>query len=287
MKNLYAVIVVLLLFMYVYGVVGVFLFKGAYSGLLPSDTPPGADFENFLDSQITLFQMVTGQNWDQIMFAVMASDGLGAAWYFMSFVLFVTLLYTQLIVAMVVEAWMSSEEQMRHNVRQVDEGDDEKEEDDEELERRAEEEALRKEELQEQEEKDRIEKERLEKEEKEKERKEKEKEIRVKMERQKSQGEAEMVEPKVIRKESKTELNQQPLELSDPEMGYGTPIIKLTSPKGSLSIVPPLKNVQTQEITENTPDASSSSDSRPLLPFAEQPTRTSEQSIDEGSVENV
>jgi len=147
MKNLYAVIVVLLLFMYVYGVVGVFLFKGAYSGLLPSDKPPGADFEDFLDSQITLFQMVTGQNWDQIMFAVMASDGLGAAWYFMSFVLFVTLLYTQLIVAMVVEAWMSSEEQMRHNVRQVDEGSDEKEEDDEELELRAEEEERRKEEL--------------------------------------------------------------------------------------------------------------------------------------------
>eukprot|EP00456_Euglypha_rotunda_P005451 TRINITY_DN109226_c0_g1_i1.p1 TRINITY_DN109226_c0_g1~~TRINITY_DN109226_c0_g1_i1.p1 ORF type:complete len:146 (+),score=12.61 TRINITY_DN109226_c0_g1_i1:113-550(+) len=58
MKSLAAVIGLLLIFLYVYGVVGIYLFYHTQQLLLPDDRPPGANFDRFRDAEISLYQVL-------------------------------------------------------------------------------------------------------------------------------------------------------------------------------------------------------------------------------------
>jgi len=120
----------LLLIFYCYGVIGVHLFAGNYQYYLPNDIQPNSDFDHFQHSAITMFQVLTGQNWDIIMYSQMFTYGFGAAWFFISFVLFISLLYVQLVIGMVVDGYLDSieQEEEEKNVTPKDEDEEEEKE---------------------------------------------------------------------------------------------------------------------------------------------------------------
>jgi len=98
----------LLLIFYCYSVVGVYLFAGDGNFYLPGDLESNSGFDRFQPAAITMFQVLTGQNWDLIMYAQMFTFGFGAAWFFLSFVILISLLYVQLVIGMVVDGYLDS-----------------------------------------------------------------------------------------------------------------------------------------------------------------------------------
>jgi hypothetical protein len=61
-----------MLVFFIYSVLGVFLFKSVNSGLMVSKYN---NFENFGMAMMTLFRCATGENWNLIMFDMMAGSG--------------------------------------------------------------------------------------------------------------------------------------------------------------------------------------------------------------------
>jgi len=98
----------LLLLFYCYAVVGVYLFAGDENYYLPTDVEPNSTFDQIHFAGISLFQVLTGQNWDIIMYVHLYTFGFGAAWFFLSFVILFGLVYTQLVIGMVVDGYLDS-----------------------------------------------------------------------------------------------------------------------------------------------------------------------------------
>lgn len=77
---------------YIFAVYGSLFFSGKFS-LLGSDAPPGS-FDSVKESSILLFQIFTLSNWDSIMFATITAHGWSAAIYFMVFVVIIAIIFT-------------------------------------------------------------------------------------------------------------------------------------------------------------------------------------------------
>eukprot|EP00475_Leptophrys_vorax_P001171 TRINITY_DN1061_c0_g1_i2.p1 TRINITY_DN1061_c0_g1~~TRINITY_DN1061_c0_g1_i2.p1 ORF type:complete len:1273 (-),score=298.37 TRINITY_DN1061_c0_g1_i2:82-3900(-) len=86
---------------YVFAVYGVLFFKDTFSTLLQSSAPDG-NFDSFKESWVTLFQLFVGQSWNEYLYAgVKVKSSYAASLYFMLFVQLVTILITNVIIALV------------------------------------------------------------------------------------------------------------------------------------------------------------------------------------------
>jgi len=108
----------LILLFYCYSVVGVYLFAGDENFYLPSDVEANSTFDQIHFAAITLYQVLTGQNWDTVMYVHLYTFGFGAAWYFLSFVVLFGLIYTQLVIGMVVDGYLDSVKEAEEDAKE-------------------------------------------------------------------------------------------------------------------------------------------------------------------------
>lgn len=97
--------ILLLIIFLVYGVVGVGMFSEKFSELLQDDAPP-ANFDSLSEALQTLFQMLVGEAWADIMYAgIRVTRTFTSAWYFISFICFATLLFVNIFIGLVLQAF--------------------------------------------------------------------------------------------------------------------------------------------------------------------------------------
>eukprot|EP00163_Fabomonas_tropica_P014779 TRINITY_DN2686_c0_g2_i1.p1 TRINITY_DN2686_c0_g2~~TRINITY_DN2686_c0_g2_i1.p1 ORF type:complete len:1526 (-),score=377.56 TRINITY_DN2686_c0_g2_i1:447-4610(-) len=73
---------VLLLFIFIFAVLGMQLFGGQIRFIGESPEVPRHNFDNFLWSIITVFQILTGENWNEVMYDVVRATHWTSAFYF-------------------------------------------------------------------------------------------------------------------------------------------------------------------------------------------------------------
>merc|ERR1712228_807913 len=96
-----SLLILLAMLFYIYAVIGVWLIGNQLSLLLNT---PQFTFATFADSLITLFQLTVGEGWHDIMYSTVYAKNslLTTTWYFLSFVLIITLIFTNLFVGLVI-----------------------------------------------------------------------------------------------------------------------------------------------------------------------------------------
>eukprot|EP01083_Nonionella_stella_P171347 585111_1 len=97
-----SLIAILLMLFYAYGVIGVWLIADSLQRNLL--TQPQYSFETFSDALVTLFQLTVGEGWHDVMYAAVYANNslLSSTWYFLTFVLIITLVFTNLFVGLVI-----------------------------------------------------------------------------------------------------------------------------------------------------------------------------------------
>jgi len=97
-----SLVMILLMLFYFYAVLGVWLIGDSLQEHLV-DTPLYS-FGTFHDALVTLFQLTVGEGWHDVMYtSVYASDSLlSTTWYFLSFILIITMIFTNLFVGLVI-----------------------------------------------------------------------------------------------------------------------------------------------------------------------------------------
>jgi Ion transport protein/Methyl-accepting chemotaxis protein-like, first PDC sensor domain len=89
----------------VYGILGVYLFAGKFNELLQDDAPPG-NFDSLSNALQSLFQMLVGEAWADLMYAgILVTRDFVAAWYFISFICIATLLFVNIFIGLVLESF--------------------------------------------------------------------------------------------------------------------------------------------------------------------------------------
>jgi hypothetical protein len=97
--------VLLILVLLIYGIIGVNLFAGKFTELLQGDAPD-ASFDTLRDSLQSLFQILIGEGWDELMYAgIKVRKNFTVAWYFISFVAIATLLFVNIFIGLVLQAF--------------------------------------------------------------------------------------------------------------------------------------------------------------------------------------
>lgn len=127
--DLFSILVTLI---FIYGVIGVNLFAGQFTQLL-QDSAPDVNFDDIRSSLQSLFQMLVGQGWSDLMYAgIRVSRNFTLAWYFISFICLATLLFVNIFIGLVLEGYNKFlvEEGLGASRRRKD-GDDEEALDDE------------------------------------------------------------------------------------------------------------------------------------------------------------
>lgn len=93
LKGIFPLLALLLIAIYIWAIVGVFLFCNLFQ-FMPSDEYDLklANFNSVTDGMSTLFQVMTGESWDSILGMAMDTEyGYGAALYFIVYVILVSL----------------------------------------------------------------------------------------------------------------------------------------------------------------------------------------------------
>lgn len=96
---LFPVLALLLVVFLEYGIVGVTFFSDKFASVLQGEAPRG-NFNSLSRSLLTLFQMFIGESWEQIMYAGINVTSWSAAYFFLSFIFIVTLLFGNLFKAL-------------------------------------------------------------------------------------------------------------------------------------------------------------------------------------------
>ncbi|KNC54869.1 uncharacterized protein AMSG_12359 [Thecamonas trahens ATCC 50062] len=91
-----AVFFLILTVFYVFSIIGLELFAGSGTGQFP----------NFVESQLTLFQLLTGSNWHEVMYEEIKATSSYTAWYFVAFIVLVVVVFLNVLVAIVVDVFV-------------------------------------------------------------------------------------------------------------------------------------------------------------------------------------
>ena len=96
------VITLLVLLLYGYGVLGCLLFASDFKFYGDGYDIPDANFNSLGDALVTLFQLFVGEAWNDVLYAAMnTGKSFQAILYFISFILVITLLFTNLIIGII------------------------------------------------------------------------------------------------------------------------------------------------------------------------------------------
>lgn len=92
------------MFMSLYATYGVLLYNEGFDRL-PEDDQPDASFEDYFSAILALFELLIGNAWTDTMYAVMKVHGLMHMWYFVTYIFIVTLLYCNLFLGILLDAF--------------------------------------------------------------------------------------------------------------------------------------------------------------------------------------
>lgn len=103
-----AILVLLIVVFFIYGVIGVWMLSDEMSAVLQTGAPEG-NFDNLSNALLTLFQLLVGEGWHEVMYAaIRTTSGFAISWYFISFVIIVTLLFTNVFIGIVLDAFQEN-----------------------------------------------------------------------------------------------------------------------------------------------------------------------------------
>ncbi|TMW67789.1 hypothetical protein Poli38472_007461 [Pythium oligandrum] len=115
--------VLLFLFIYIYALIGLQIFGNTMrfddeGYAIPMDSPtfwegelPRNNFDTLLWSMITVFQVITGENWNSIMYDVLRSNGMIGALYFVSLIILGNFILMNLFLALLLDNFSTEEEE--------------------------------------------------------------------------------------------------------------------------------------------------------------------------------
>jgi len=109
----------LLVFFFIYAVIGVTLMRGQLDAL--GDALDGTNWNTLSDAMVSLFMLLTGNNLTDVTFAAVNACGWRVVWYFLSFVGFITICFTNLFLGVLLDAFslfLESEEKSQENARE-------------------------------------------------------------------------------------------------------------------------------------------------------------------------
>ena len=111
------IVTLLLCVVYFYAVVGCFFFASEMKYNQNYKTPM-ANFNSMLDAILTLFQLFVGAGWNGVLYAAMQTGKeIQALVFFLSFSVFITLLFTNLIIGVIVSGFESVNDARKQNQR--------------------------------------------------------------------------------------------------------------------------------------------------------------------------
>ena len=102
--------VVLLLFMVVYALIGMQLFGGEFGSLAAGDLPR-THYDNLLWSFVTTFQILTGENWNEVMYVGINKTGWLSVLYFVSLVVLGTYIVLNLFLGILIDNFRQDEDE--------------------------------------------------------------------------------------------------------------------------------------------------------------------------------
>lgn len=109
----------LLVFFFLYAVIGVTIMRGQLDAL--GDTLDGTNWNTLSDAMVSLFMLLTGNNLTDVTFAAVNACGWRVVWYFLTFVGFITICFTNLFLGVLLDAFslfLESEEKSQENARE-------------------------------------------------------------------------------------------------------------------------------------------------------------------------
>lgn len=99
----YGIGLLLFVILYMYAVSGVLLFGDGFERL---PNPPDGTFSSFNSALLLLFQCVVGEDWEDFMYAGMQIGGLLSSVYFVSFMVITTILFVNLFIGVICDAYV-------------------------------------------------------------------------------------------------------------------------------------------------------------------------------------
>ena len=103
----------LLVFLFViyliFATYGVYFFATKFTILDYSGEAPPGDFENLKNGMFVLFQLLVGEEWHEVSYAAIKTNGWNASYYFISFTIIVSLLFTNLFVGIILSVYQVAE----------------------------------------------------------------------------------------------------------------------------------------------------------------------------------
>lgn len=93
----------LLLFLFIYTLLGMQLFGGRFN--FPEGKPRG-NFDNFHQAFITVFQLLTLENWQLVLFSGIRSFGAWSVFYFLSWIFIGNFVLLNLFLAILLDSFL-------------------------------------------------------------------------------------------------------------------------------------------------------------------------------------
>lgn len=115
LPDLYPLFGLLAVAVYLYALVGCWNLAGTLTSLsVEVYEVQGANFDSFSAALSTMFHLMTGEGWHEVMYgAIDATDSLAPCIFFMSFIVLVVLLFTQMFIGIVCDNFSKLQEQAR------------------------------------------------------------------------------------------------------------------------------------------------------------------------------
>lgn len=107
----------LLLFIFIYSLMGMQLFAGIYDTDWEGDKPRG-NFDTFGEAFITVFQVMTMENWQDILFSTMSQAGFIAAIYLISWIFIGNFVLLNLFLAILLDSFVEEDEEEKKEMQE-------------------------------------------------------------------------------------------------------------------------------------------------------------------------
>ena len=120
-KSFMYVILLLFVFVFIYALLGIQIYQGRYD-FGPHETLPGGNFEDFGIAFVTVFQVITMENWQEVMYSSMRSTKGSAvmkvltAVYYISWIFIGNFILLNLFLAILIDSFTTEETEASHEI---------------------------------------------------------------------------------------------------------------------------------------------------------------------------
>ncbi|CAI2364628.1 unnamed protein product [Moneuplotes crassus] len=109
--------ILLLLFIFIYSLMGMQLYGGQYNNL--EGPKPRANFDSFGVAFLTVFQLLTMENWNSILYSTMDQSGWTAAIYLISWIFIGNFVLLNLFLAILLDSFVEEDEEEKKEMEEI------------------------------------------------------------------------------------------------------------------------------------------------------------------------